>query len=308
LLLALAIADNLADEAFGEVPTLMLLSEVCARNARNMLKQEVGTDEAVLGAAALKKVSAFLGVDRASAPDVAPLGTSEPQREALMETCSGDYLLRPEAYDLKSWLQSVLEPWAHALRFVRRLRAVLSARGGGWAKLAKDMEVGPHAWADVTDALTREPSKHESLQSLLGIKDPAVAERVLATIAAQAFMHSSSQLRRTIAEGGSLMEPLGDVRDPATLKSLCVNLRMAVYDERVAAKMKEWSKAGASITMQRATAADIDQYASMITGHAHGLDGPTFWGLWHAAKAGGHEKAKVFLASCNSEFVAKHGF
>lgn len=82
---------------------------------------------------------------------------------------------------------------------------------------------------------------------------------------------------------------------------------MAFYEDSVAAKMREWGQVGATMTYQRAFVADLDQFSRMWTGHAHGLDGPTFWGLWHAAKAGGHNKARVFLASCNREFAEKHG-
>jgi hypothetical protein len=308
ILLALAIADDVPNEIFDGVPMLMLLNEVCARRARSDLRCNAGTtDESVVVVAARKKMCAFLGVSNVSAPQTAPLGTSEPLRDAVRESCCSDFALNHEAFDCKTWLKDVLTPWVHAISFVRRLRVVLSTRGGGWTQLAKDMESGPDAFADVLRALTLQPSNRESLRSLLGIKSPLDAERVLATIAAQAFMHSSSQSRRTLADGGTLHEPLGDVRETSTLRCICVDLRMAIYEERVAAKMKEWGKAGVSLTFQRALVADIDQYSQMMKGHAHSLDGPTFWGMWKAAKAGGHEKAKIFLSSCNREFTNKHG-
>merc|ERR1712217_801262 len=250
---------------------------------------------------------AFLGISSASAPQVAPLGTSEPLRDAVREGCCSDFALNHEAFDCKNWLRDVLTPWVHAICFVRRLRAVLSTRGGGWPQLAKDMERGLDGCADVLTALTLPPSNRESIRSLFGIKSAVDAERVLATMAAQAFMHCSSQSRRTLADGGALQEPLGDVREISTLRCICVDLRMAIYEERVAAKMKEWGKAGASLTFQRALVADIDQYSQMMKGHAHSLDGPTFWGMWKAAKAGGYGKAKIFLSSCNREFTNKYG-
>jgi hypothetical protein len=81
---------------------------------------------------------------------------------------------------------------------------------------------------------------------------------------------------------------------------------MAIYDERVAAKMQEWGRLGASLTFQRARAADLEQYSSLCAAapHVHGLDKPTFWGLWQAATG---EKAKAFLQTANRGFVAKHG-
>merc|ERR1711862_915335 len=132
----------------------------------------------------------------------------------------------------------------------------------------------------------------------LGVQCPAEAPRVLATIAAQAFMHQSSQLRRTVAAGGMLSEPLGDVRDGATLREIAVDLRMVTYDEQVAAKMREWTRLGASLFFQKARAAVLEQYSQLCGAapHVHGLDKQTFWGLWRAARG---EKAKAFLATAN---------
>merc|ERR1711879_245296 len=131
------------------------------------------------------------------------------------------------------------------------------------------------------------------------------APRVLATIAAQAFMHQSSQLRRTVAAGGLLSEPLGDVRDSATLRAITVDLRMAIYDERLAVKMQEWGRLGASLTFQKARAADLEQYSELCAAapHVHGLDKQTFWGLWRAATG---EKAKAFMQTANQGFVNKY--
>ena len=97
-----------------------------------------------------------------------------------------------------------------------------------------------------------------------------------------------------------------DVRASETLRQLCVDLRMATYEERVAAKMREWGRLGASISFQRARASDFCQYSSMCGSHVHGLDGPTFWGLWRAAKLEGNEKLQEFLKKANKEFANKH--
>merc|ERR1712194_545751 len=166
---------------------------------------------------------------------------------------------------------------------------------------------GPDKYVDVVQALQKKPNSKENLRSLLGVERPCDARRVLATMTAQAFLHQSSQLRRVIEAGGSLRQPLGDVRDSNTLRSLCVQVRMAIYEERVAEKMREWGRLGASLTFQRARAVDLEQYAHMCQqngGHVHGLDKPTFWGLWKAATG---PKAKEFLSSSNQGFVEKHG-
>jgi len=307
LLLALAVCDNVPDTAFGEVPVRILLNEVCARHARNELRKEVGTDESAVSAEARRRISAFLSITAASAPTASPLEEPEPSRQAVEEACSADYTLDSEAFDAKVWVRDALSPWVPALNFVKRLQAILSCRDGGWTQLAQDMETGPKFYADVITALQKPPRSNESLRALLGVKSPDAAPRVLSTIAAQAFLHQSSAQRRTIAVGGNLPEPLGDVNDSETLRKICVELRMAVYEQRVAAKMKEWGRLGTDISFQKARAADLNQYSSMCGTHVHGLDKPTFWGLWRAAQSGGHEKTMQFLSTANSCFVTKHG-
>mmetsp|Transcript_20251 Transcript_20251/g.57559 ORF Transcript_20251/g.57559 Transcript_20251/m.57559 type:complete len:1130 (+) Transcript_20251:100-3489(+) len=310
LLLALAAQDEVPEGALGQVPLLALLNEVCARRARSDGRREAGGDDARAAAAARKRCEAFLGVHPHTAPCTRPLEEGEPRSEAVREACCGEWSLDAEAFDFKAWVREALTPWASALVFVRRLRSSLRARGGGWRQLGLDLERGPAAWADVARELQRPFCAQGELCALLGVRRPGDAPRVLATVAAQAFLHGSSQLRRTAAAGGALREPLGDVRDGDTLRGLCVDLRMAIYEERVAAKMREWSVVGASLVYQRARVADLSQYAGLLgSGHTHGLDKPTFWGLWRAARAGGAdaENARLFLSRSNAGFVNKHG-
>jgi len=306
LLLALAVSDDLPEGVLGQVPVLALLNEMCARKARDELRRTGGTDEPAIMAAARRRVAAFLGVTKASAPQTQSLEESEPLRTAVREACLADFMLDSTSFDFKSWVKDVLDPWVPALQFVKRLRAVLSSRKGGWRTLERDMESGPEAYADVVRELQKPASNKDTLRAWLGVTRPCEAARVLATVAAQAFMHQSSHLRRTVAAGGSLTEPLADVRDGATLRAISVDIRMDIYDERVAAKMQEWGRLGASLTFQRARAADLEQYSSLCAAapHVHGLDKPTFWGLWQAATG---EKAKAFLQTANHGFVVKHG-
>eukprot|EP00930_Biecheleria_cincta_P055671 TRINITY_DN41970_c0_g1_i1.p1 TRINITY_DN41970_c0_g1~~TRINITY_DN41970_c0_g1_i1.p1 ORF type:complete len:1146 (-),score=258.09 TRINITY_DN41970_c0_g1_i1:213-3650(-) len=306
LLLALAVSDDIPEGVLGQVPVLALLNEVCARKARDELRRTVGTEEPAIMAAARKRVAAFLGVTKETAPQTQSLEESEPQRAAVREICLADFTLDTTSFDFKSWVKDALDPWVPAVQFVKRLRAVLSSREGGWRTLKRDMESGPEAYADVVHELQKPASSKDTLRSWLGVTRACEAERVLATVAAQAFMHQSSQLRRTVAAGGSLAEPLGDVRDGATLRAISVDIRMAIYDERVAAKMQEWGRLGASLTFQRARAADLEQYSSLCAAapHVHGLDKQTFWGLWRAAT---EEKAKAFLQTANQGFVSKYG-
>jgi hypothetical protein len=307
LFLAMAVCDDVPEDVFGEVPIRMLLNEVCARHARNQLRKDTGTDESVLVTEAHKRVSSFLGITSASAPTSAPLDEPEPNREAVVEACSAEYTLSTEDFDFKAWVRDTLSQWVPALSFVKRLRSILARREGSWAQLSRDMEAGPKLYEDVITELQKPPRSSESLRVYLGVQSRDVVPRVLATITAQAFLHQSSAQRRTIATGGNLREPLGDVNDRETLRKICVDLRMAVYEQRVAAKMREWGRLGTDISFQKARAADLNQYASMCGTHVHGLDKPTFWGLWRAAQAGGHEKTIQFLSTANSGFVNKHG-
>jgi len=304
MLLALAVTDEVPTAALDQVPLLALLNEVCARKARGELRMLAGTDEPAVMSAARKRVSAFLSVTPGTAPQTRPLEESEPNREAVVEACSAEYVLDTSEFDFKEWVRETLQPWAPALTFVKRLRTVLETRSGGWEQLGKDLEAGPKAYADIMQVLQKPLRKGESLTAYLAVQQPSEAPRVLATIVAQAFLHQNSQQRRTEAVGGNLKEPLGDVRDSNTLRAICIDLRMAVYEARVAAKMREWSQIGASLTYQRARAADLEQYSHMLGhGHVHGLSKPTFWGLWNAATG---EKAKAFLRSANQSFRAKY--
>lgn len=320
LLLALAICDDVPDDALGQVPMRMLLNEVCARQARNELRMKVGTDESAVSAEAHKHVSAFLGITPDSAPTTKPVEEPEPNRQAVKEACSAEYNLNSGAFDAKAWVRSTLSPWVPALNFIKHLRSILSIRDGGWTQLARDMEAGPKFYEDVIVALQKEQGPNESVvrSAYLGAEHSDVAARrgtprcsvgpqLFATIAAQAFLHQSSAQRRTVEVGGNLHEPLGDVTDGETLRKICVDLRMAVYEQRVAVKMREWGRLGADISFQKARAADLDQYSSMCGTHVHGLDKPTFWGLWRAAQSGGYAKAMKFLRTANSGFVNKHG-
>jgi len=308
MLLALACCDELDADALKRPPVLTFLNEVCARRARDDLRKSVGADETAVDKLARNRVAAFLGVTAASAPRTAEIGDSEPSREAVRENCSGDTAVNTEAFDFEEWVRECLEPWVPALRFVCLLRNKLRTRGG-WDRLARDMEVCPSAFEDVITALQKPTNTSlDGIVSLLGIK-PHATKRVFATIAAQAFLHQSSKSRRSTEAGGTLAEPLGDVRDTDTLRELAKDLRMQTYTDRVAEKMRQWQRVGCEVIVARARAADIGQYAALCGGHAHGLDGPTFWGLWHAAKADGHkgEKVKAFLSRANAGFVSKYG-
>jgi len=308
MLLALACCDEVDAAALKRPPVLTFLNEVCARHARDEMRMAAGVEEPAVDEMARSRVAAFLGVTVASAPGTAEIGDSEPSREAVRENCSGDTAINIEAFDFEKWVMECLQPWVPALHFVCLLRKTLSARGG-WDRLVRDMENCPSAFADLVSVLQKPiDTSLDGVVSLLGIK-PHTAKRVFATMTAQAFLHQSSKSRRTTDVGGLLTEPLGDVRDADTLRELAKDLRMHTYSLRVAEKMRQWQRVGSDVTVARARAADVGQYASLCGGHVHGLDGPTFWGLWHAAKADGHngEKVKAFLSRANNAFVDKYG-
>merc|ERR1711953_585547 len=100
---------------------MSMLNEVCARRARDELRQLAGTDQAAVHAAARKRVSGFLGVSSSSAPQTRSLAESEPAQTAVREECCADYSLDSSVFDFKEWVKDALEPWAPPLVFVKRL-------------------------------------------------------------------------------------------------------------------------------------------------------------------------------------------
>jgi hypothetical protein len=301
VLLAMAALDDVPAGAWGPVPLRILLNEVCARQA---LRE---TSDAAF---VRKRVAAFLGVRRSSAPGVCPLEEPEPHREAIREQCRTDYDLNPNAFDFKSWVRIVLAPWEYAISFTQRLRRILTGRLGGWPQLAADMESGPEAYMDIIHALQRPVGSNESLRALLGVEHPCDAERVLAAVVAQAFLHSTPASRRVVENGGTLAEPLGDVHDSATLRSICLDLRMAVYDERAAAKAVEWRRLIQSVEYKvrmAARVADVDEFCNMCGDHVHGLSKTVFWALWRGASDDPTGRlGKAFLRKANHGFANKY--
>merc|ERR1712228_418720 len=97
--------------------------------------------------------------------------------------------------------------------------------------------------------------------ALLGVRSKDTAQRVLATVAAQAFLHAAPKSRRTSDVGGELSEPLGDVCDESTLGGLVIELRMAYFDELLASS-------------------DQVRQAIESAGHLHSLSKRQFWELW----------------------------
>lgn len=282
LLLALAVSDDVPDGVLGEVPVAALLLEVCGRKAEDDVRRS--------GAAAVRnKVAAFLGVSPESAPQVTSSRVPEPRREAVLESCRGDYALHPEAFDYKAWVRGALTPWTHAVLFARRLRVCLQARQGGWHRLARDMEVGPAAYADVVSVFQKPPGTKDTPAALLGVSCQDEASRILATVAAQAFLHESSESTHSTDAVGLLGVAVGDVREEETLRALCVQLRMALYDERLAAKNARFMAA-----RQKFTACE----------HVHNLDGETFWHLWKTLPA---EERRQFFMSAEHGFREKYG-
>jgi len=306
LLLSLACCDDVPEACLATPAVMTLLNEVCARRAHDELKMDTSLD-------GHSRVRSFLGIVSSSAPSCKPLGESEPDYAAVRESCRLDYELNEQAFDFARWAESSVQPWLAAIRFVRRLRACIAARGGGWKQLEADMEHSSAAYRDVIEYLKAGGGEADvndhGLLSCLEIPSTQL-KRTLATMAAQAFLHESSHSRRLKESGGNLTEPLGDVRDGDTLRSLAVDLRMEIYMKQVAEKMRQWQGVGAEMVCTKARVADIGQYARLCGSHVHGLDKPSFWGLWHAAMADGGpngEKTREFLSRANTCFVNKYG-
>jgi len=281
LLLALAVADNLPDDIFGPLPMAQLLNEVCARRAEN----ELGRMGSMVGR---RRVGAFLGVSYFSAPQPDPRLDLQKQTEAVIESASSDYTIDPEAWDFKSWAKGALMPWANALLFVRRLRNALDSRSGGWHQLSHDMEAGPQAYADVVQLTQQPPAKKDMPAGLLGVRHED-AQRTVATMVAQAYLHAMPESRRTKDRGGILDEPLGDVREEQTLRGLAVELRMLYYYDVLAKIMKENEE------LQRSLGG---------LEHVHSLSKQDFWRLW---KVSFGVTRRRFLSKANQGFVNRYG-
>eukprot|EP00440_Ansanella_granifera_P067607 gb/GFBE01073336.1/.p1 GENE.gb/GFBE01073336.1/~~gb/GFBE01073336.1/.p1 ORF type:complete len:691 (+),score=150.36 gb/GFBE01073336.1/:1-2073(+) len=280
LLLALATVDNLPSGVFGPVAMSQLLNEVCARRAEDEFRR-VGT---VVGR---RRVGAFMGVSYFSAPKLdEDFDGQMPSNAAVLEACRADYAIDPEAFDFKSWVKGALMPWSHAISFVRRLRAAMESREGGWQQLSRDMEAGPGAYADVIQHLQAPASSRDSLAALLGVRRKEDAQGVLAAVAVQAFLHPSPQSRRTKDVGGVLDEPLGDVREEQTLRDLAVELRMLYYYDQLAdaeRRREEFWRRNC---------------------HVHSLQKRDFWDLWRVCHG---ENRRRFLRSANQGFVDAYG-
>eukprot|EP00490_Sorites_sp_Unknown_P025547 CAMPEP_0114688316 /NCGR_PEP_ID=MMETSP0191-20121206/63346_1 /TAXON_ID=126664 /ORGANISM="Sorites sp." /LENGTH=1102 /DNA_ID=CAMNT_0001975657 /DNA_START=40 /DNA_END=3348 /DNA_ORIENTATION=+ len=306
LLLALAIVDELPTDALEQVPMLSVLNEACARRAHDELKAMGHKEEPQIMGAARKRVASFLGIVSSSAPETQDLMTPEPARPSVRENCCAEFTLDDQEFDYKNWVKDNALPTVHVLRTIRALRTLLKNRGG-WKQLEQDMEKGTQAYADVVQALQTKKSPDLDLAKWLDVKGSREAKRALATIAAQAFLHQSSKLRRTVDAGGCLSEPLPDVRDGETLRNLAVDIRMAIYDERVAQKNKAWASDGKMLILRSAGNASLAEYEAFLgrATHVHGLDKSTFWGLWEASKK---DKAKMsaFLRTANLYFAWKH--
>jgi len=237
-----------------------------------------------------RRVCAFLGVSFFSAPQPSDAPDFEPQRPAILESCRADYKIDADAFDFKSWTRGVLEPWAQAILFVRRLRAALGRRQGGWGQLSHDMELGPAAYQDVILEMQKPLRKsRDSPAALLGVRHKEDAERVLATVAAQAFLHHSSETRRTKDAGGLLDDPLGSVLEDQTLRGLCVELRMSYYDELLAVKLRTREELRKKLLQAE---------------HVHSLTKDEFWKIWRLSYG---EERQIFLTRANHGFVNKYG-
>jgi|Transcript_16737 hypothetical protein len=114
----------------------------------------------------------------------------------------------------------------------------------------------------------------------------------MTTMAGQAYLYHVG------AERG---EPLNDVRDRETLENICVSLRMALYEESLAAKMKAWAAIAGSVTYARARSMNAAEFELFVGEHAHGRSRSEFWALVRCMETDPDKKA-IFLAKANKGF------
>mmetsp|Transcript_3870 Transcript_3870/g.8273 ORF Transcript_3870/g.8273 Transcript_3870/m.8273 type:complete len:905 (-) Transcript_3870:256-2970(-) len=303
VLVAVAASDILDKEekteaAFAPRVFLAIVNEACARAARAKFRMMTEGDEQKAQALASKRVSEMLCIYPESAPDVTEsLLEAEPQREDVERSCSCEFALSEMATEDQEWAKEIVQPWCSALGIVMALRKSISKRRGGWKKLEKDIETSMENYADVVNDLQNAPML--SIYEACEIEEHNQAETFTA-MAAQAYLYSK----------GASRHDLSDVRSNDTLCDMARDLRMRIYTDRVAAKMRQWANEGEQLSFLRARAADIGQYTDMVQAstHVHGLDKATFWGLWEAAVHDGHggEKVRAFLNTANEGFHTAH--
>lgn len=285
-----------ADALRRPTAVAVLLQEACARQAWAELSETARGSAPMAKLAGRDKARAALGISAASAPQPRSVDECEPQGENVRAKCDASFTLSDNRC-FEEWVVKTIEPYARVFGFCRRLQRVIAERGGGWSRLDADLERG-----DVDDIVAALAGAEADAPQLFNEENLDVKKRQLATVYAMAFANAHSSHRK-----GRMMP---DPTDASATRDLAIELRLDIYHDAVAKKMQEWRRVGADVTVARARAADIGQYENLVSKspHVHGLDGPTFWGLWFAAKADGHggSKVRAFLQTANREFRAKH--
>lgn len=292
LLLALVVLDRAEPLS---VPALYnLCNETLSRQARLRLKGCTDGSAAAMREEASARMRKLLTITEESCPK--PTGTEEPEpaRSAVKEACAAirpgyAIAVAPEEVETDRFCIGGLHPTIRCVHFANALQRSV----GDMASVMVEIERGSDSLVEpLLCALKTVPRLPDALE--LGQAHEA---RVLATMEAQAFLHHTSATR----------QDLPDVRDAETMSMIAVELRMQVYDVALALKMREWNLIAGDVIAQRAMQCGDDEFAALVSTHAHRFTKKEFWALAaHARRAGG-ARHQVFLSACNHEYCAKWG-
>lgn len=277
---------------------ISLIREACYREAKkNFLVKSKG-DKEKSKQLAISYLTALLGIDENSAPCTMSEMESEPPIENVRSDCDDSYEL-----DLKlvkqeiNWVRQISNQWSRVWSFARGFCEVMITSKITWDDIERRMETGLSSYQFIIKKL--KTIDLENCREILGM-DAAEVQSFFLRIGVEAIY--TGVLDR------SLRSSSAPHLDTDVLNMVAREMRMIVYLNRVKGKMAKWKEEGQSLVYFSAKAADIAQFSDMLPdGHVHGLDKPSFWGLWKAAKnTKNSHKIALFVQKANECFVQKH--
>eukprot|EP00551_Chaetoceros_affinis_P013307 CAMPEP_0203685570 /NCGR_PEP_ID=MMETSP0090-20130426/48615_1 /ASSEMBLY_ACC=CAM_ASM_001088 /TAXON_ID=426623 /ORGANISM="Chaetoceros affinis, Strain CCMP159" /LENGTH=1159 /DNA_ID=CAMNT_0050554767 /DNA_START=184 /DNA_END=3663 /DNA_ORIENTATION=+ len=312
VLLAMFCADGDICNSFldalkqSEGCVLSIIQEACLREARQIFRMKSGGDKMKAKKMAFQFLTKLLGVTDESAPYTSSLMESErPVDNVRMDCDDSIHLDSQMAHDQMNWVRKIAKQWCHAWSFVRGFHDIVQKGNMSWEKIEHNMESGLQSYSDMVEKLQN--IKLETPKECFGLSDSAEAQSLflnigVAAIFAGVFGEPLQSSAFPLLQGND-----GCDSDVDILHEAAREIRMKIYFGRVQDKLAEWKTVGEDRIFFEARAADINAFQGMLGGHVHGLDKPTFWGLWKAAKnTKNEEKVLSFLSTANEAFFLKH--
>ena len=292
LLLGMCTLDMTELPALTAPALLILCNEALSRSARRHLRgQTQSNDNQLSMQAAHATLRTMLSIDDESVPYPTPVDETEPSREAVREAVSWVYELskQEDAIRPSKFVAGTVQPILRCVHFANSLQAY-AKQAGGWECVMSELEANDEPLvAHLSECMLAVPTAAAMLEY-----EPGRELQVATAMTAQALLHHTSAQR-------GIHIVASDVRSAETLHGLVLDVRMAVYDERLREKLRQWAAIASDVTYMQARQMGVDEFVAMIGHHAHGLSKAQFWAV---AKAAREEEARVepFLLKCNSGF------